>query len=194
MPNWCSTDITIHGEPEEIKTLWYHLQAATSKSFVENGFGDTWLGNIVEYLGKSFRDVNCRGSICDMEMSGDSIICISQEDAWSPKLMPIKMLMDKYAPDASLFFVAEEPGCDLYDTNDPDFIGMWQVSIWSNYDELPKELYDEDLMKPTRLKAILSKFLQKNGTLSELTAMMSERYDGDIDFHEFEECEIENYL
>lgn len=81
MPNWCATDITIHGKDNEITSLWQHLQKATERSVVENGFGDTWLGNIVEYTGNSWKDYSCRGSIIYMDNPVREEIIIQQEDA-----------------------------------------------------------------------------------------------------------------
>lgn len=158
MSNLCATDITIHGNTNEIALLWHHLQKATSCSAVETGFGDTWLGNILEYTGHKYTDYSCRGHIEYMDRQSYDEIVISQEDAWSPQLMPIVLLTEKYAPGAEILFTAEEPGFGLYDTNDPQYIGLWVVSCWEKEDGMPEELFDNsDYYTTDELKAVLSK-------------------------------------
>ena len=46
-----------------------------------NGFGITWLGNLVEYLGVDFNNVQCRGSWDRLELD-DDILSFTTETAW----------------------------------------------------------------------------------------------------------------
>ncbi len=47
MPNWCNTCIRFQGNKDEISEFHNQLNEWTSKKFIETGFGETWLGNIL---------------------------------------------------------------------------------------------------------------------------------------------------
>lgn len=53
MPNWCSTDYYVVGSKKELSDLNRKMEKLENrkKSLVKNGFGNSWLGNLVKYLG-----------------------------------------------------------------------------------------------------------------------------------------------
>lgn len=63
MPNWCSTDYYAVGSKKEVLDLNKKMERLENrkKSLVKNGFGNTWLGNLVESLGGDWEKVYCRG-------------------------------------------------------------------------------------------------------------------------------------
>ena len=65
MPNWCSSAYAIEGDANEIKSLYELMKGLENmeKPSVENGFGTTWLGCLVDALGKDWNDVSCRGGL-----------------------------------------------------------------------------------------------------------------------------------
>ena len=73
MPNWCSTAYAIEGDAKEIKSLYELMKRLEDmeKPSVENGFGTTWLGCLVDALGKDWHNVHCRGSWSCLELEGD---------------------------------------------------------------------------------------------------------------------------
>lgn len=54
MPNWCSTAYVIDGDAKEVKQLYELMKGLEERKTpsVENGFGTTWLGCLVDALGK----------------------------------------------------------------------------------------------------------------------------------------------
>ena len=72
MPNWCSTAYVIDGDAKEVKQLYELMKGLEERKTpsVENGFGTTWLGCLVDALGKDWNDVRCRGSWNGLEMDG----------------------------------------------------------------------------------------------------------------------------
>lgn len=54
MPNWCSSAYVIEGDAKEIKSLYELMKRLEDmeKPSVKNGFGTTWLGCLVDALGK----------------------------------------------------------------------------------------------------------------------------------------------
>ena len=85
MPNWCSTAYAIEGDAKEIKSLYELMKRLEDmeKPSVENGFGTTWLGCLVDALGKDWHNVHCRGSWSCLELE-DDVLKFSTETAWSP--------------------------------------------------------------------------------------------------------------
>ena len=144
MPNWCYTNITIsHHDETKVEDLYKKICEWSHKDFCENGFHDGWLGNIVgnsgiaDPLGKDAP--RCRGTLNSIYFEGGQI-SLSTETAWAPMLKMWRMLLDKYLPDAELIFTAEEPGCGLFETNDPDVIGKYYIDVCDD----PPEDADKD--------------------------------------------------
>lgn len=154
MPNWCSTHIFIKSEnKEELKTFHDLLDEWTGINYMDNGFGTSWLGNIV--LGSGIgtvstgneTDVECRGWLEDMSFTDDNTIMIQTETAWSPKLKMWKLLCEKYL-NSEIIYDAEEPGMELFCTNDFDLVGKYRLIAngCSEY-ELTKEEIIKTLQK-----------------------------------------------
>ena len=53
MPNWCWTSYVAVGDKKDIRDLYKKMKSLedSEKSLIENGFGNTWLGNLVTILG-----------------------------------------------------------------------------------------------------------------------------------------------
>ena len=85
MPNWCSTAYAIEGDAKEIKSLYKLMKGLQERKepSVENGFGTTWLGCLVDALGKDWHTVHCRGSWSCLELE-DDVLKFFTETAWSP--------------------------------------------------------------------------------------------------------------
>lgn len=85
MPNWCSSAYVIEGDAKEIKSLYELMKRLEDmeKPSVKNGFGTTWLGCLVDALGKDWNDVYCRGEWSSLEVDGE-VIRLYTETAWSP--------------------------------------------------------------------------------------------------------------
>lgn len=120
MPNWCSSAYVIEGNAKEIKSLYELMQCLENreKPSVENGFGTTWLGCLVDALGEDWHTVHCRGSWSCLEMDG-KVLKFFTETAWSPCNETFDLVMKKF-PSLHYYFQAEEPGMEIYETNDED--------------------------------------------------------------------------
>ena len=80
-----------------------------------NGFGTTWLGNLVEDLGVDFNTVQCRGSWDDLTMEGETLRFCT-ETAWYRCTEVEDLIREKY-PSIEIFFLCEEPGMCIYEKN-----------------------------------------------------------------------------
>ena len=166
MPNWCFSDITIyHDDEEKIKALKEKIDEWTSKDFIENGFGHNWLGNIVGFSGiaewkDDFRTpdgnlLRCRGAITDSFYDARRLN-IHTETAWGPMLGMWLLIIGKYCEGAQLVYTAEECGCGLFITNDPDVAGTYYIDIW----DPPEEFSDVDSEYEASKETVIE-FLQR---------------------------------
>lgn len=185
MPNWCYTQVEINGDSKEIACLDEHFNKAREHEGTKSDFGDMWLGNIVEYLGQDYNSVPCRGSIINYTYDNDSIM-LSTETAWAPMMQPILMLTNKYAPNAKITYMAEEPGCEIFLTNDEYYLHKFRVDFFDGELEDPgPEPFTRD-----ELKEWLEEILKTKDGLSNLVRTAKDTYD--LYVNEYEYCDVED--
>ena len=118
MPNWTSTSYRVTGDPKGISRLYKTLKKMSRRKNpkISNGFGPMWLGELVNELGGNWKTIRCRGAITDFEKEPDGTISIYMYCAWCEQSETRCFL------DATLslktYYLDEEPGCGVYETND----------------------------------------------------------------------------
>lgn len=120
MPNRCSTAYVIEGDAQDIKKLYElmkNLQEQKEPS-VENGFGTSWLGYLVDALGKDWEKVSCRGDWAKLEMENETLR-FTTETAWAPCNETLDLVCEKF-PSLCYYYQTEEPGMGIYETNDSE--------------------------------------------------------------------------
>ena len=124
-------------------------QLDSGTSLGENGFGSSWLGNFYILFGigtyeqlvgtEQGKLCHCRGSFYYIDdpnseyINGEFIegefnsssFNIATSDAWGPALQLWQLIInknysDEFGPLIDIYYQAEEPGCELYYTNDPE--------------------------------------------------------------------------
>ena len=193
MPNWCYTNITIyHSDEEKVKALYDKIKEWTSKDFVKNDFGNEWLGNVVGNSGIAdplkAEAPKCRGTLLEIILDNNRI-SMNTETAWSPHVKMWQMICDKYLPGAEIYYTAEETGCCLYWSNEPEVIGKYNVDLWEppsdcKYDSMP----DAD-------EKVVVEFLQyvfntKETDIKKLLKMMNDMEDQWFGINRYEKVEI----
>lgn len=141
MPNWCFTNIAINTDSEETAKAIYDkfenewLKAPEGEPV--SGFGNDWLGCLAVNSGviDSYDDVDespiaCRGSVEDVALDVVSVNLVTST-AWGPMLEPIYRAIEKNfgLDDIDIVYSAEEPGNELYITNDEDIADTYHVEI-----------------------------------------------------------------
>lgn len=124
MPNWCSTDYYVVGSKKEVLDLNKKMERLENrkKSLVKNGFGNTWLGNLVNYLGGDWEKVYCRGEwMCRDYNKEKNTLTFTTETAWC-EMDEWRKFIESYYKTIKFLYVTEEPGCGIYQTNDKDGI------------------------------------------------------------------------
>lgn len=191
MPNWCSTTYQIQGNVNEISCLKANLRQATSKSDIENSWGNMWLGNLLTYCGVTEDEImngdySCRGEITDMDITDNDVITIDTDTAWAPMHDAIRMMVERFAPNANVYYTAIEPGCEIYYRNYEDPDEEFIFDVWE-HSELPDDLWDIDytFMSENQLRETLIPIVG-DGTTEELIERIEEEYGDYLAIHRFD--------
>ena len=84
MPNWAYTQYHCDGDKEQLKQLhsiMEELESMKAPGLHENGFSQTWLGNLVIKLGGEWDKIYCRGSWENLLLHDDGTVSFSAESA-----------------------------------------------------------------------------------------------------------------
>ena len=148
MPNWCLTEIRIKGRNKEETKGFYQKVESWMTNYRKTDFGSRWLGNILYNSGVDTPDkekgedfhYRCRGEILDLNFSDDEVLIVTST-AWCPMIQMWKAVTDKYLPGAEIKYLAEEPGFDVWITNNPDYSELYLIEVWgdSSWDDLTEE-------------------------------------------------------
>lgn len=135
MPNWCSTSFTIQDEKEKLDVFEEEFKKALSANPLNTDFGKDWLGYLLLHIGYDketvcYGDIVCRGDVGFFDRLSDTTFFISTESAWTPPAECIAKFARHFSDTVEVFYVAEEPGCGLFWTNDPDYEGKCYVDCY----------------------------------------------------------------
>ena len=134
MPNWREAVYKIVGDESELNELKAILDDIKDKLIIENDFGSLWLGNLINKLGGDYNKCDCRGEIVDYDLT-DGVLTIYQQTAWCEQ-EDVRYAIAERFPSLSIYFLEEEPGLDVYYTNDEYreyFPYRWKLSV-QHYD------------------------------------------------------------
>ena len=135
MPNWCDTTYKCVGDLKEVRSLYKTIKANDKRKTprVENGFGRLWLGCIINALGEDWEQLRCRGEITDYHIDGN-ILTISQNTAWCEQ-EGFRECIEKKYPSIKVYYQEQEPGCDVFYTNDSSGLYFPDRYFLDSYDE-----------------------------------------------------------
>ena len=142
MPNWCYTQYHVTGDKKQLDKLhsiMSELENIKSPGLHENGFGSTWLGNLVIKLGGDWNKIYCRGS-WDNLLYENGVISFCVESAWNEP-NEVRHFIEEKFPNIKLYYQSEESGMGIYITNDD--IGQYfpeRFYLWVENEET--EYYD----------------------------------------------------
>lgn len=119
MPNWTMTTYAFEGTEAQVNELNEKIEelGQMEKPFVENGFGNLWLGCLVNYLGGDWNKIYCRGEILSHQITKSNVLFIDCECAWD-ELPEFRHFLEKRYPGSKVYYQNEEPGMGIYTTND----------------------------------------------------------------------------
>ena len=123
------------GDPKEVRSLYKIINANDKRktSRVKNGFGTLWIGNIIDALGEDWQKLRCRGEIIGYHIE-NNLLTIYQSTAWCEQ-EGFRECIEKKFPSIKVYYREEEPGCDVYYTNDADRNYFPERYLLNNNDE-----------------------------------------------------------
>ena len=163
MPNWACTSYVVKGSESEVSALHKIIQdlEAREESYLPNGFGKLWLGNLVSILGGDWEKVYCRGHILDYSLQED-ILRMNVESAWDEPSETRHFLQTVF-PSLKIIYQTEEPGMCIFQTNDPD--GTYFPEKWIlDWCDEKKDLYFYEYFED--LSAVVG-CLKENGVITQ---------------------------
>ena len=176
------------GDPKEVRSLYKIINANDKRktSRVKNGFGTLWIGNIIDALGEDWEKLRCRGEIIGYHIE-NNLLTIYQSTAWCEQ-EGFRECIEKKFPSIKVYYREEEPGCDVYYTNDAYRNYFPERYLLNNNDE---PLYFNTIEEAAEyVSGIVNQKVEANMTAIEkaLDEYEEENKDEDVyfSFHEFQ--------
>ena len=141
MPNWAYSLDRCVGDKEqllELHSTMSELEGMKAPGLHENGFGSTWLGNLVIKLGGDWEKVYCRGTWDNLLLHDDGTVSFSVESAWDEP-DEVRHFIESIFPKIKIYFQCEESGMCIYKTNDdtgqyfPEQFYLWVEDETTEY-------------------------------------------------------------
>lgn len=141
MPNWAYSQYHCVGDKEqllELHSTMSELEGMKAPGLHENGFGSTWLGNLVIKLGGDWEKVYCRGTWDNLLLDDDGTVSFSVESAWDEP-DEVRHFIESIFPKIKIYFQCEESGMCIYKTNDdtgqyfPEQFYLWVEDETTEY-------------------------------------------------------------
>lgn len=193
MANWASTSYRIEGSKENLEKVYNVIDEFMSerRKPVQVDASNEWEGNIIRALGatdEQMKNNYLRGFIEEYEMDGD-IIRIEAEEAWGTT--DFRYVLAQLMPELTIYYIVEEPGCEVYATNDAEgkyFPERFYVDAYVNGD-YQSEYFDTEEQAMTYVANLLGKQEVSKNELENWNECHEED-DNFIYIHEFEivEC------
>lgn len=147
MPNWCDTTFAFIGSEADLDNFEERVNEYTAQNFRENGFGTSWLGNVVHGFGHDETATYCRGWIEDIQRMSPTHLQICTQTAWSELTeMWDTICHDNYDDRISYVYRAEEPGNGYFANTDSSgeyFPEKYLVDAYlEDYEGLDAEWYE----------------------------------------------------
>ena len=145
MPNWSFNTYKCVGDIKEILDLNNKLMELDNmkEPLEPNGFGNLWLGCLVKILGGDAEKVYCRGDITEFSYNEeDDVLTIDTQTAWN-EMEEVRFFLKKVYPSLEIYYYEEEPGCEIYQTNDRHGRFFPQRFILDDLDGEGPEYYED---------------------------------------------------
>ena len=176
------------GDPKEVRSLYKIINANNKRktSRVKNGFGTLWIGNIIDALGEDWEKLRCRGEIIGYHIE-NNLLTIYQSTAWCEQ-EGFRECIEKKFPSIKVYYREEEPGCNVYYTNDAERNYFPERYLLNNNDE---PLYFNTIEEAAEyVSGIVNQKVEANMEAIEkaLDNFEEENEDDDVfySFHEFQ--------
>lgn len=190
MPNWCYSSHVVTGDKAELRDLYEKMKSLEEResSLVENGFGKTWLGNLVTLLGGDWKCVYCRGYFDTLEIDNDNVeIRFNVCHAWSEPYEVVDFLKAKFN-NLEFYYMAEECGMEHFVTNDASGKYFPERYYFSEQDSCESHYYTESEFND--FLSDVGKFVGKDIKSVEEAFKEIDEYNNSVDYDNYAEVRI----
>ena len=194
MPNWSTTEYYVVGAKKEVLDLNEKMEKLENRkeSLVKNGFGNTWLGNLVESLGGDWEKVYCRGQwMCRVYNKENNSLTFTTETAWC-EMDEWREFIESCYKTIKMLYVTEEPGCGIYQTNDLEGVFFKDKYVLDYTEDVEYfETIDQAVEFIEELIGLKIEDKTVNGIQEKLDEYVEKNDEEDqyFSFHEFEEVD-----
>ena len=160
MANWCFSEVCVDGDTRAVGELYLMMRRLESmdKPLIENDFGVSWYGNLVQRLGGDYRSMHCRGHWMELQLVG-SVLKWADMAAWGP-VIDVFGLIERMWPGLRVYFSAEEESNEVFLTNDTTgrhFTSRYILSTeqgWTYHDDEASLLNDASAQYGKRIMTL----------------------------------------
>lgn len=116
MANWANTSYCIEGNEKDLRELHETMKALAAGEIIPVAdAADGWEGNVTKALGIESDNAYLRGFIQEYRLDGE-VLKIEAQEAWS--VTDFKDLLESHYENMKVYYLTEELGCQVYETND----------------------------------------------------------------------------
>lgn len=144
MANICSNVLYVNSnDTKALESLNSAINMWQKGNFCNRDKNYPWLmENIIGYSGidtydkenDRFSHFSCRGEMGDSRFENNTLI-ISFSTAWNPDFSVWDAIFKKYLHcEYTVSYVSDEPGCELFLSNDSDYIGKYNIDVYDDID------------------------------------------------------------
>lgn len=135
MANDCYSQVIVVANEPEIKELKNTLDKLynAAEPIIQNGYSNLFLGCVLYAMGaEDWNSYHYRGEIISYEIINGNLQ-LEIVSAWSFPTDAINYITEKY--DACYYYIAEEFGCGIFETNDREREYFKDIACWMSDDE-----------------------------------------------------------
>ena len=183
MANWASVRYRIEGKQNDLQEIYNQYQTLLSEKQSEKGDDKLiWESEITDGLGIDSKNKDLRGYILKCDFVGESL-SIEAEEAWV--LTDFRHLLESHYEDINIYYMLEEPCCDVYVTNDAEGKNFpTRISVDIRMEDV--EDHKEFITKKEALDYVAHALKRDAITVEDIDKWNKAHEDDYIGFHEYE--------
>ena len=122
-------------------------------------------------------------------------ISVATESKWTPCPNAWEDIAKTFDENVIVYYEAEEPGCEIYASNDPDYVGHFIIDVWDDGDLLEGVDLEYGIHSRAETISILQKLLETDSDNMPvlLYKLGNSKYSNTVYVHEIEYTPISDW-
>lgn len=153
-----------------------------------------WIGFICDEVGVDKEHLNIPEWIDVVDYYGGKEMAIVTFSKWEPCVRVWDLIVKKVDPQAKFYYEAIEPGCEIFYSNSPLYIGEYAVDYWDE-EQIPVHTLEAGTRDKDQVYEFLKElFNSPDASFEELLNKFNQsEYSYNMFIHEIEERAIEDW-